>query len=500
MSPIPAISGQNCGVAALRGRPVDSVDDSVKNTKFTLAATERNLGASVTGYTRSIEKHAVFRVIKSNCVSVRRGTVTASSGASNQNLARASQTSDHWGRYYTSSVISQSLIDSIEASKPELVLELGSGSGSLCTAAATRWHDAQLVTVDVDRQAPNRLNAARVGPQLRHSHFVEDVLDEALSDKIGLQLDSVDVAVCNPPYIRPRWRADFGKILESAGLSDTLTSLHDAGADLLFLAQNLRLLRRNGKLGLILPDGLVTAEKFCRVRRALLRQHLVEQVVQLPRNVFKGTEAQTYLVVLSKMGGETDQVMLRQMTHDGRLSEPMQVAQDAAVKRLDYTFHAQVSPAKRSGDGYRKMAVREALTDIVRGTVCSSSIAAFHLPVFHLGDFADPSAENSVRIVPNHFALNESEAQRAATQVRLALPGDILLARVGRGLQNRLALVVNGPCVISDCVFALRPIDEHRERLYGFLDSDLGRYALASSAHGVAARFLSKANLFDIQF
>ena len=91
-------------------------------------------------------------------------------------------------------------------------------------------------------------------------------------------------------------------------LSGTLNSLHDAGADLLFLAQNLRLLRRNGKLGLILPDGLITAEKFGRVRQALLRQHLIEQVVQLPRGVFKGTEAQTYLAVLSKMAGETEQV------------------------------------------------------------------------------------------------------------------------------------------------------------------------------------------------
>ena len=160
--------------------------------------------------------------------------MTASSGAFNQELARASRTSDHWGRYYTSPVISRSLIDSIELHQPDLILELGSGSGSLCTAAATRWQDAKLVTVDVDRQAPDRLDAANVGRRVRHSHFVHDVLDEALSDKIGLRLDSVDVAVCNPPYIRPRWRADFGRILEGAGLSDTLTSLHDAGADLLF--------------------------------------------------------------------------------------------------------------------------------------------------------------------------------------------------------------------------------------------------------------------------
>lgn len=426
--------------------------------------------------------------------------MTASSGNFNQELARASGTSDHWGRYYTSPVISRSLVESIDLHQPGLILELGSGSGSLCTAAAARWHDAKLVTVDVDRQASDRLNITQIGRQVSHSHFVHDVLDEDLSHRIGLQLDSVDVALCNPPYIRPRWRADFGRILEGAGLSDTLTSLHDAGADLLFLAQNLRLLRPYGKLGLVLPDGLVTAEKFCRVRRALLRQHLVEQVVQLPRCAFKGTEAQTYLVVLSKMGGETDQVTLRQMNPDGQLSEPIEVPQDAAEKRLDYAFHVQAKPSRYVGDGHVKIAVRDVLTDILRGTVCSSEIAGFCMPVFHLGDFASPSNEHAVRVVPKYFALSDRRAQFAAAQARLALPGDILLARVGRGLQDRLALVVHGPCVISDCIFALRATDEHRERLYRFFESDLGRSALASAAHGVAARFLSKANLFDIQF
>jgi type I restriction enzyme M protein len=430
----------------------------------------------------------------------RKRKMITSSGATIQELARPSQTSDLWGRYYTSPFVSQSLIDSMEACKPKLVLELGSGSGSLCSAAAKRWQDAKLVTVDVDSYAHKRLSSDRVGGNLQHSHFVHDVLDEALSDKIGLKLETVDVAVCNPPYIRPRWRSDFGKILEGAGLSDTLTSLHDAGADLLFLAQNLRLLRRSGTLGLILPDGLITAEKFWRVRRALLRQHLIEQVIQLPRGIFKGTEAQTYLVVLSKMVGETDVVMLRQMGHDGQLSSPIEVLQDTAEKRLDYTFHAGIDLSNSSGNGRQRMTVRQALTEVVRGNVCSSAIAAFHTPVFHLGDFDDPSCERAVRIVPRRFALSGRAAQRVTVDARLALPGDILLARVGRRLEDRLALVLHGPCIISDCVFALRPTDEHRERLYRFFESALGRAALATSAHGVAARFISKTDLLEIQF
>lgn len=425
--------------------------------------------------------------------------MTISPSGMDQALSRASQTSDPWGRYYTSPIVSHTLIDRIEVTKPKLVLELGSGSGSLCTAAATRWRDAKFVTVDIDRRALRGLDIDESGPNRRHSHFVHDVLDSALSDKIGLTLGSVDVAVCNPPYIRPKWRSDFGKILEDAGLSGTLASLHDAGADLLFLAQNLRLLRKGGKLGLILPDGLITAERFSRVRKTLLQQHLIEQVIQLPRRVFKGTEAQTYLAVLSKNAGETEQVMLRQMGCDGQLSDPICVQQDAAVKRLDFAFHAQTAAAHQDVDGSR-LFVRQALTDLVRGTISSSSIAAFPTPVFHLGDFSDRLDGQALRIVPKRFALGARKAQQVSQHARLAIPGDILLARVGRALEGQLALVAHGPCVISDCIFALRTTDEHRERLYRFFESDQGKHALASSAHGVAARFLSKANLFEIQF
>lgn len=423
----------------------------------------------------------------------------ASANGLSQDLARPGQHSDPWGRYYTSPDVSRSLIERIEARKPKVVVELGSGFGALCLAAADRWTEAQLVTVDVDCQAQESLNAGRASPNLRHSHFVHDALDEKLSDKIGLQLGTADVAVCNPPYIRPRWRSDFGKILEDAGLSGTLASMHDAGADLLFLAQNLRLLRRNGKLGLILPDGLVTAERFRGVRHALLRQHMIEQVIQLPRRVFKDTEAQTYLVVLSKLAGETQQVTLRQMKNDGNVSNAVEVPQELAAKRLDYSYHSRLSTQRHPGT-HKLMSVGEVVTEVVRGTICSSDIADLPVQVFHLGDFPKPTGEQIVRIVPKRFALSKRAAKIVANDTRLAQPGDILLARVGRGLENRLALVVHGPCVISDCIFALRTSNEHRERLYRFFDSEVGRNALAASSRGVAARFISKSDLFEIQF
>ena len=426
--------------------------------------------------------------------------MTAKLGHAGHNLMRSGRTSDHWGRYYTSPEVSRSRIERISVPKPKLVLELGSGSGALCAAAASRWQAAQLITVDTDKSHSNRHTAHSLGQTAHHMHFVHDALDEDLPNKIGVRLGTVDVAVCNPPYIRPRWRADFGSILEDAGLSGALTSLHDAGADLLFLAQNLRLLRCKGKLGLILPDGLVTAERFRGVRRALLRQHLIEQVVQLPRGVFKGTEAQTYLAVLSKMAGETDQLTLRQMGPDGQLSSAVDVPQELASKRMDYAFHAQANSARGLLSKHQRIQVGDALTDVIRGSICSSEIEGFPTAVFHLSDFAKPDGKNVIRIVPKRFSLSDSAARTMSRNAQLAQPGDILLARVGRNLHNRLALVVHGSCVISDCIFALRATQEHRERLYRFLESDAGQRALATSAHGVAARFLSKQNVLEIEF
>ena len=64
---------------------------------------------------------------------------------------------------------SSSLIQHIKARTPKLMPELGSGSGSLCSAAVDRWRDAQLITVDVDHHAPKRLPAGQIGLDAKHS-------------------------------------------------------------------------------------------------------------------------------------------------------------------------------------------------------------------------------------------------------------------------------------------------------------------------------------------
>ena len=409
-------------------------------------------------------------------------------------LSRQSATADSWGRYYTADWICKGLVSEMHTSPPKVILELGSGRGALATAASIKWRNAQVITVDMDHSAQSFLGALAKRKFIAHKHHVHDVLDDNLANQIGLTLGSVDLAVCNPPYVRPRWRASFGRILEDAGFSSSLKSMHDAGADLLFIAQNLRLLRKNGKLGLVLPDGLITAEKYAGVRRTLLKEHLVEQVLQLPRRVFAGTEAQTYLLVLAKNGGATDSVQLRQIYLDGSVSPSLLISSDLAQRRLDYAYHASNQDRHICREGKLLESIRDMSLGLTRGTVSSHQIPHFDWPIFHLGDFV-----SSNMVVPKRFSLSRRVLKELPARTKISMPGDLLVARIGRNLHDKVAIVQHGPCIVSDCIFTLRVGDANRKSLLAFLTSKSGRQALEATSHGVGARYLSSSDLLDIE-
>ncbi|HEY1090363.1 MAG TPA: N-6 DNA methylase [Burkholderiaceae bacterium] len=412
-------------------------------------------------------------------------------------LRRPSANADAWGRYYTSSQVGQTLVDAMTGVRPKLVLELGAGQGALASVAQRKWRSASYVTVDTDLAV--RASLSGLASQGSHIHHAHDALDDELADRIGVPLGSVDVGLCNPPYVRPRWRSSFGRILEDAGLSGALQSVHDAGADLLFIAQNLRLLRQRGKLGLILPDGLIAGQKYRGVREALLRQHRVELVVQLPRRAFAKTEAQTYLLVLSKRGGETQNVALSEMNEVGEISAPIAIPTDLAMLRLDYAFHAMRTDRTHPTDVQQlQRTLGELVHELLRGTTSSNQIRSFPVPVFHLGDFPSGTNAASVPKVPARFIQPASKVLHHAAAHKVARAGDILIARIGRNLQEKVCLLPRGACVISDCVFAVRTAPEHRKMLLAYLLSEDGRAALKAASHGVGAKYLSRSDVLSI--
>lgn len=408
-------------------------------------------------------------------------------------LFRPSVNADPFGRYYTSDWVSNALIRSIEVRSPSMVIDLGSGGGALTDVAAKRWEKAKIVTVDSDANV--EIAASNQSRNPNRQHFTYDALDQYLSEKIRVGLSTVDVAICNPPYIRPKWKDSFGGLLEEAGLTSSLQSIFDASADVLFIAQNLRFLRKEGRMGIILPDGIITGEKFAGLRRLLLGSHKIESVTQLPRRVFSSTEVQTHLLVLQKGISSNGEVVLRSLSRDGNLTESIQIPAELGSHRLDFAYH-NAARLKNKINAKHFMLEKQASL-ITRGTLNSKIARECEYDVFHTDCF--PLGRSKDITLPLTKANYNLIKQEVPTHTVFASPGDILLARVGRNFNEKVCQVKRGWGLISDCIFLIRVDQKYRRCVFKYLNSDEGRDWLCAISRGTGARYITISDLKQLR-
>ncbi|WP_460129486.1 N-6 DNA methylase [Pseudomonas sp. H1_D05] len=401
-------------------------------------------------------------------------------------LQRTSKTSDWLGRYYTAQEVAGLLISSMSIDKPTTVIELGVGDGALIREATQRWVDAKFITVDIDEGAEKYLPLNISSDSMRH--HVGDALEYSLDKRLGVDFGSIDSAVCNPPYLRPKWRQHFSEILEEAGLQSVLPKLGCVPAEVLFIAQNLRFLRVGGKLGLILPDGIIAGEKFSALRKSLTTTHRIERVIELPRRIFRNTDAKAHIMVLSKSLSPFDSIQIQRLESSGKLSQVITVPSEEASFRLDYSYLA-VSKSKTSK---RQVVLKDIATMLKRGTFSSVERKNSRMNILHTTDFSADRLD-----VPRKFKTKKALISDASIVV--AHPGDILIARVGRNLNQKIWRVTSGAVIITDCILLLRVDPIYADRVFDYLISDAGRQSLLGIAHGVGASFITVEGLLNLR-
>ncbi len=377
------------------------------------------------------------------------------------------------------------LIDAIGAADPRRILDLGSGGGVLSLAALSRWRDSELVTVDVDAAAADEIQ--RMLPPGRagsHRHLFMDVLEQLPAEPHGVSSGTIDLVLSNPPYRTARWTPTLGSILQRAGFPAPASICGDIPVDLIFLAQALHLVRAGGSLGLILPDSMISGVAMRPFRRALASRHRVIRVIQLPRRAFKGTDAQAYVVVVRR-GGASSSVRLDRLATDGTWLTPVHIDLDAAEERMDHAFHDRSSSRAAPG----RVPLRDLDVEVTRGALNSKQIAASPLPTFHTSNF--PPEPGTVIALPPVASEGPGRAPCAAA-------GDILLARVDRRLERKIALVGSGEALISDCVLRLRCPEAVRARVLAGLLSVGGQEQLVAFTRGTGPRHIGVASLMDV--
>jgi type I restriction enzyme M protein len=369
----------------------------------------------------------------------------------------------------------------MEVPEPKSILDLGVGVGNLSLAARKRWQEASIITVDVDPLSQG-LNLTSL-----HHHICGDALDLDLPQKIVSRFGELDVAICNPPYIRPEWQSHFNEILKLADLVDDAPVFKENRAELLFLAQNIRATRIGGHIGLIVPDGPVSGLKYRSLRKTLLNKHQVEYVISLPRGAFKYTEAKAHILIMRKGISGDGAVGLSEIRKDGGLADPIRVDYSECIERLDYAYHkSKLSLSSR----HRYTTLKDIGASISRGGFCSREVRESDYEIFHTTSFSQYNNLSSVDL------SNSSKTSSSIPKAVYASQGDYLIARVDRKLEEKVCYVKNGSMLLSDCVYRIRAPKVWSTAIGRSLLSGYGKNWLQANSRGVGAKYMNLEDLY----
>ncbi|ESQ82083.1 hypothetical protein AEAC466_19390 [Asticcacaulis sp. AC466] len=310
------------------------------------------------------------------------------------------------------------------------------------------------------------------------------MFDPKLPNVLGLD-NFFDLAVCNPPFFRPEWKRDYADILQSARLEDACVTVADVSAEIIFLAQNLRLVRSGGIVAMIMPDGMITGYRAKSLRSAIIANHRIDCVLQLPQNSFHDTDARCFIIFITKEAHQCDKIkLLRYDALDGLL-ESIFVSKADGEQRLDYDYHSS-----KIDHGKEVTTLRHLGAEVVRGSVGTVEARDSRYPIFHTSDYL--ASESGLINLPSAMPMLENK------KLVVAQAGDILMARVDRKLHEKVGMVVSGMAAITDCVYRIRlPIDAQEVALKA-LRSREGAARLKAVSKGVSARLLGKADLLDM--
>lgn len=356
------------------------------------------------------------------------------------------------------------------------IIDLASGEGSLTFAALDRWKNAEAYSLDIEsRMSGKSYNNL--------THIVTDALVHSLPEKIAQHQGNFDVAVCNPPFVIPEWKDDYSKIISEIGADSYISISKHVPSEIIFISQIIRFLKIGGEAGVILPDGIFTAKKFSGLRKYLLSEHSISKVIELPRSIFKRTEAKTHILIFNKRTTPQEKIQLCCINKEGQLSAPIFIKKEDALERMDFSYYLD----RNEGGGAIGL-----LSDtfIYRGRFNSKEITP---NVFHTTNFIKD--EKYI-----NFPCDSIERLNSTNQNIIAQPGDILIARVGRRFHEKIIFVESGYSYISDCIFIIRSPSEDNKMLFDFLCSPAGQSELCRVSSGVAAQHITMNALKKIHF
>ncbi|MCG8579651.1 MAG: SAM-dependent methyltransferase [Bacteroidales bacterium] len=383
------------------------------------------------------------------------------------------------GQFFTREAMSSVLAQCLGPKKPKIAVDVSVGEGALLKAIQKRWRNTKLLGVEFDRKLKIKNICEAV-------QLFGNGLDVNLPGTIRQLYGEIDLAVNNPPFKSIRRSESTDQILGDCGLLGAIGKSKNYPAEIVFLAQNLRILSRNGTLAIIVPSGIINNDRWKGLRSSLLRSNRVLKAIELPPRIFDKTEARTFMLVLRK-GGVTDKVSLYNAGPDGEIGESISISKSQAEHRMDWRYYNEIDSASPHDISLDSVFTLEDLgAEIFRGQISSVEARCKSVNVFHTTDMTGIGQ------------IKDFKTKSRSSVYRTAKSGDILVARVGTRCIGRTCFLKKGELIVSDCIYVIRLEPRFRQLVWKKFATEEFSGELRKLARGVCAQYVTKKQLLDI--
>lgn len=222
-----------------------------------------------------------------------------------EQLLQSLQSAGNAGEYYTPRAVTQFIVDMINPQLGEKVLDPACGTGGFL-ACSIEHLKKQIQKTEDGETLNNNIFGIEKKP-LPHQLCTTNMILHGIDTPINIRRDNtlskpinnispadrVDCIVTNPP---------FGGIEEEGIENNFPTSFRTRETADLFLVYIMKMLKPNGRAGVVLPDGSLFGEGVkTRIKAELLQECNLHTIIRLPNGVFNPyTGIKTNLLFFTK--------------------------------------------------------------------------------------------------------------------------------------------------------------------------------------------------------
>jgi len=345
------------------------------------------------------------------------------------------------------------------------IIDLGAGKGSLLRSFSDLHPKAHRTAIEVDKDHFRHLR------HISHDLYPLDLLKDTIPSSV-LRKGFQRTIVSNPPFGKVSLDANIKGSLIKHNLIDPETYSKNARLEAYFLSLALNLSKPGSNIAFIISANLLYQNLWRTLRNTLVTDHKLEKIVLLPTDAYAQAEVESAVIFLRPYQGSVKTIDILDYSGDSLLKSK------CSDTKFVNAFFEELNPARNKAQELGVI-----LETIYRGRSCSKELKSNNIEHLHSTDI-NASHSQKIKLASKHSVGN-------FPQEKMALEGDILIARVGTRCLGSAVMIESGNSVISDCVISVRVPDDKRENIFKKLTSDEGRDWLRSTARGSCAKIIT---------